>query len=164
MQVTIYRIIFNIMLGIRTYLQVMKSGLIIMLLSAACASVAQHSGDVVQIEFTSATRGYQESILITSDSIHFTKVQAGEPGIDKTRAIKKEEWSDLVAALQKVSLPEVPELKSPTMKRTYDGARNSTITITTKSNQVYAHSFDDENPHQNLMPLMKCIKRLREKM
>jgi hypothetical protein len=141
------------------YLHVMKFSLLILL--ASCSSVAQNSSDIVRIEFTSLTRGYHETVIITNNSLKISKSQVSEPKIDKARMLKKEEWADIVKALQKVTLAEVSELKSPTMKRAYDGARHSTITITTKTNQVYAHTFDDQEPHQMLMPLMKALQKKR---
>ena len=141
------------------YLHVMKFSLLILL--ASCSTIAQNSSDIIRIEFTSLTRGYQETIIITNDSIKVSKAQAREAKIDNARVLKKEEWTDLMKALQKVTLSEISELKSPTMKRAYDGARHSTITITTKTNQVYTHTFDNEEPHQMLMPLMKVLQKKR---
>jgi hypothetical protein len=140
----------------------MKLSLLLMVLIIGCASVAQQTSDVVKIEFTSLTRGYQETLVITRDSITYTKSGRGEAAIDQAGKLKnEEEWTALMNSLQKVTLSEIPGLKSPTEKRAYDGARHSTITITTKSNQAYSHTFDDEEPHQKLMALMKLLQKKR---
>ncbi|HTH31553.1 MAG TPA: hypothetical protein VL946_09385, partial [Lacibacter sp.] len=75
----------------------------------------------------------------------------------------KEEWRTLMDCLKKVKLSEVPELKSPTMKRTYDGARHSTLTLITNETTPLTHSFDNEDANEKLLPLMKAIQKIEEK-
>jgi len=137
----------------------MKQWFLIMWLLFGCASVAQNSGEIVRIEFSSVSRGYQELVSITADSIKISKSQFGHPAVSKTQVFTNEEWTDVLKSLQNVALKEVNALESPTMKRAYDGARHSTITITTNSSQSYSHTFDDENPHQKLTPLMRIIEK-----
>ena len=145
----------------KAYLHIMKAVLLLSLVILGCASVAQNSGDIIRIKFSSLTRGYQELVSITSDSIKISHSQAGAEKIEKVRALKKDEWTEVVKSLQKVTLSEINALESPTNKRTYDGARHSTFTITTKSNQVFTHSFDNEEPHQKLVPLMNIIQNIK---
>jgi hypothetical protein len=52
-------------------------------------------------------------------------------------------------------------LPSPTNKRAFDGAKHSSIIITLANRETYQHTFDDENPNEKLVPLMKCISNLR---
>ena len=141
----------------------MKWSLLAIILLVGCASVAQNSDHIMRIEFSSLTRGYLELVTFTNDSVKFSRTQAGHPKIAKAQALKKNDWQELVKAVQKITLSEVPELKSPTMKRSFDGARHSTITIITDSNQTYIHSFDDENPHEKLKALMNVIIKKRGK-
>ena len=143
----------------------MKWSLLTVVLLAGCASVAQKQNpdQIMRIEFSSLTRGYQELVTFTSDSVKFSRTQAGKPKIAEAHAIKKNDWQDLLKVVQKITLSEIPELKSPTMKRSFDGARHSTITIITDSNQTYIHSFDDENPHEKLKALMSAIIKKRGK-
>jgi hypothetical protein len=143
----------------------MKWSLLAVVLLVGCASAAQqpNSDHIMCIEFSSLTRGYQEYVLFTSDSMKYTRTQAGHTKISKARELKKSEWKDLLKVAQKINLKEIPELKSPTMKRAHDGARHSTITIITDSNQTYIHTFDDENPHEKLKALMNVIAEKRGK-
>ena len=141
----------------------MKWSLLAVVLLAGCASVAQNSEHIMRIEFSTLTRGYQELVTFTSDSVKFSRTQAGKPKIAEAHVIKKNDWQELLKVVQKITLSEIPELKSPTMKRSFDGARHSTITIITDSNQTYIHSFDDENPHEKLQALMKVIIKKRGK-
>jgi hypothetical protein len=141
----------------------MKWCFVAVILIVGCASVAQHSDHIMRIEFSSLTRGYQEHIVITSDSVKYSRVQAGHPKVARSHAIKKSEWEDLLKIVQKIDLKEMSELKSPTMKRSFDGARHSTISVITDSNQTFRHLFDDENPHEKLKALMSAIVKKREK-
>ncbi len=141
----------------------MKSILLISILMAGYSVVSQNQENIARIEFSSLTRGYQEHVVFTVDSMKHTRVQAGHPKVSNARELKKSEWHDILKVVHKINLKEVPELKSPTMKRSFDGARHSTITITTNSNQTYIHSFDDENPHEKLKALMGVILKKRGK-
>ena len=134
----------------------MKSILFFFLLTGYTA-VAQNEHRITRIEFSSLTRGHQESIVFSVDSV---KIMVNS----KTGAkpLKKKDWGQLLNSLKSVVLPDIDGLKSPTMKRAHDGARHSAITIVTQS-KTYSHGFDDENPHDKLKPLMKVIHALKSK-
>ena len=141
--------------------------LTLILILVICVFCACKSQDAIrQIDFTKATRGFREEIIITKDSIFMV--------IDNARStdslqrisekLDKKKWAKLNTTIQSLSLPEVPLLKSPTTKRTYDGALHGTLTITAMDGKTYSHGFDDENPHPELQPLMKCILEIRDKI
>lgn len=129
------------------------------LLLLAMPSFAQKKNDTIKVEFSSITRGQQEFVVITPDSIKMTSSKQKAVA----RALEKKEWLAIIYTINKLELSSVSTLKSPTMKRAYDGARHSTITITTQS-QSYAHAFDDENPHEKLKPLLKIIVDKKKKL
>lgn len=133
--------------------------LILALSLLAMLSFTQKKNDIIKIEFSSVTRGHQEFVVITPDSIKVT----GNKQKAMARALEKKEWTAIINAIDKLELSSVSALKSPTMKRAYDGARHSTITLTTQS-QSYAHTFDDENPHEKLKPLLKIIVDKKKKL
>ena len=119
-----------------------------------------------QIDFTKSSRGFHEELIITKDSV-FIMIDDARSSDSSQRIVEKldeRKWSQLNATLKSLSLSEVPLLKSPTMKRTYDGALHGTLTITTLDGKTYSHGFDDENPNQKLQPLMKCIQEIRDKV
>ena len=140
----------------------MKSILLASILMAGYSAVSQNQEQIARIEFSSLTRGYQEHVVFTIDSMKHTRTHAGHPKVSKARALKKSEWEDMLKIAHKIDLKGMSELKSPTMKRSFDGARHSTITVTTNSNQSYSHSFDDENPHEKLKGLMRIIVKQRD--
>jgi hypothetical protein len=77
------------------------------------------------------------------------------------RKLAAAEWEELIKGIARISLAEIPELQSPTSRRSFDGARHSTIEIYTREGKSYTHSFDDENPNEKLEPLMEIISRMR---
>ncbi|MFD1002018.1 hypothetical protein ACFQ21_22020 [Ohtaekwangia kribbensis] len=138
-----------------------KSKYILLLLCMlALAEVRCQSPNAVkQVEYTTLTRGYQKHIIISPDSLTIT-VEGREENKSTARALSKDEWRRLMDCLKKVKLSEIPELKSPTMKRTYDGARHSTLTLITNETTSVTHSFDNEDANEKLLPLMKAILKI----
>jgi hypothetical protein len=126
-------------------------------------TVLQNTNEIAKVEFTSLARGHHETIVITRDSVNRSVNQRGELLTKKARTIKKAEWDCIIKSLANVSIHTIGELPSPTMKRSYDGALHSTITITTKSGDQFMHTFDDEDPHEKLKSLMGEINALRKK-
>lgn len=139
---------------------------IIYLILLGCASRAQNNNLISRIEYSSLSRGgYHEQIMITPDSIRITKkedrTEEGEKAY--TRKLNAQEWTLLQQSLSHISMAEISELKSPTMKRSFDGARHSSIVVTASNGTSAQHAFDDENPHQKLTMLMKHIRTTAKK-
>jgi hypothetical protein len=128
-----------------------------------CAVHPQKTNQVVKVEFTSLTRGgVIKQIVISKDSV-ITSTSEGRGAELQTikKSISEKDWQLVIGSLKELTLSEVPDLKSPTLKRAYDGALHSTISITTNEAIVVEHSFDDEQPHEKLKLLMKQINRLK---
>jgi hypothetical protein len=124
-----------------------------------CAAYSQKNNEVTRIEFTSLTRGYSEQTIFTKDSLITTILERGVEASSRKEKVKSQDWEDLLKSIQDLTLSEVSDLKSPTVKRTYDGAKHSTLSFTTPAG-VVSHSFDDRDPHEKLLPLMKIVIRL----
>ena len=125
----------------------------------------QMAKGIQKVEFSTLSRGgHYEQIVITKDTLRFQKEKRRSREEKQTfsRIIEEVEWKELIQNTEHLNLHEIPALKSPTMKRAYDGARHSEIIITTHENQQYIHRFDDENPHELLKPLLQSIFRLRD--
>ena len=137
---------------------ILLAGCLLALLEVRC----QAPNSVKKVEYTTLTRGYQKHIIISPDSLTIT-VEGREENKSYKRALSKDEWRTLTDCLKKVKLSEVPALKSPTMKRTYDGARHSTLTLITSDTTPLTHSFDNEDANEKLLPLMKAIQKIEEK-
>ncbi|MEP2023743.1 MAG: hypothetical protein ABJH98_08180 [Reichenbachiella sp.] len=137
----------------------MKIYLLSLMILLSFSAQAQ-STDVESIEFKSLSRVYFEHVTITADSLIFRLKEnhKNEEVINK-RAISKKEWKSILKDINSLSLESIPNLESPTMKRSFDGARHSSLKIIT-TDTSYEHLFDDENPHKMLIPLLECIKRM----
>lgn len=121
--------------------------------------------DIQKIEFSTLSRGGQfEQIVITKDKLRFQKEKRRSIEEKQTysRIFKEEEWKQLIQNTEHLNLKEIPKLKSPSMKRAFDGAGHSAIIIRTFDNQQFIHRFDDENPHKLLTPLLQSILKLHK--
>lgn len=123
----------------------------------------QKSKDIQKVEFNTLSRGgHYEQIVITEDKLRFQKEKRRSKEEKQTysRKLKEVEWKQLIQNMEHLNLHEIPKLKSPSMKRAYDGALHSEIIITTLDNQQYIHRFDDEDPNKLLKPLLQFILKL----
>ena len=140
-----------------------SSLLFLILLPFAIITCAQSVKEVTKIEFTTVTRGYYKQIVMTKQSITIQQEdRQSENKQPLIRKMKKKEWSKLIQSLKEVPLSELPRLKSPSSNRASDGARASSIAITTSHGVTWTHDFDNENPHVKLQMLMKAITSLKE--
>jgi hypothetical protein len=122
---------------------------------------AQQKDSIKQIDFTKSTRGYEERIRVTADSV-VTRVEdfrADEKVKQSGRKLKAGEWRTLLKTLKNVPLESIPSLPSPGMQRASDAALQGTLQVTTRQ-QTYAHAFDNEDPNAKLKPLLKAVKAL----
>ena len=128
-----------------------------------CVS-AQTVSEITRIEFNSGTRTYREQVILTPDSVVSIEedFRLNLKPVVKGRKENSDDWQALQKSLGNVVLSEVPKLKSPSDKRTYDAAAHGTIIITTKDNKTFTHGFDDQSPNEKLMPLMREIQRIRK--
>ncbi|MFZ6011753.1 MAG: hypothetical protein ACOYXT_15530 [Bacteroidota bacterium] len=131
-------------------------------ITTQCQSTRQQqSADIAQIEFNTLTRGFNKNIRFTPDSI-VAAVSGREGDSSDKRAIEKNQWQSLISTLKTLPLTDIPGLKSPSMKRAYDGARHSTISVKLKNGETFIHSFDDEQPAPELQNLMEAIIKLEK--
>jgi hypothetical protein len=136
--------------------------LLVTLIIAAAAFGYGQSKVITKVGFTSATRGFKKEVFISNDSVTVILDGRAGNGVVK-RKLASSEWDDLVKSLDDVDLSQIPQLKSPTSRRAFDGARHSTLTITNGTGAV-THSFDDEDPHPKLKPLMDCIVKISDSL
>jgi hypothetical protein len=139
-----------------------KQFLTFTLISLAAVAFAQHKPTIKSIEFSKVSRGYEERVTITPDSIHtWMDNHRGQKNPSSTKSVMdSKQWAGILDTIQGLNLKELSSLPSPTMKRATDAAMHGTITITTQDGTSYSHGFDDENPHIDLMPLLKKIKEV----
>ena len=127
------------------------------------ASLAQSADKITSITFTKQSRGFLDEVIISRDSVQGFVDNHRMPDSTQQYAsgIEQDDWSRIMLALQNISLSDIDGLQSPTQNRAHDGAIHSTIVITFEDGSSVTHSFDDENPHPDLQPLLDEILRFR---
>jgi hypothetical protein len=129
--------------------------LICMLLSTA--ATCQPENAIVKIQFTTATRGYQKQVFISADSV--IEIVEGRQQDNRIlrRALAEGDWKNVLESAKDIKPESLASLQSPTSRRAFDGARSSRIKLIRKDGKEFEHTFDDENPHSDLKPLMDAI-------
>lgn len=132
----------------------------LMALDPACA---QKVDDITRITLTKQSRGYFDEVVVSRDSVRGVVENHRSPQNSMTYAVKTdpEAWARVIMTLDDVSLKDIDGLQSPTMERARDAALHSSIVIAFKDGTKVSHSFDDENPHRDLKPLLDAINELR---
>jgi hypothetical protein len=129
------------------------------------SSRAQQGASVTRIEFNKGSRTTHEQVIITPDSVHVIdeNFQKDKNTPAYARPIDAKEWKSLLQIVQKIDVKELASLKAPSDKRATDSALHGSIIITTAGGQSYTHGFDNEDPHQKLVPLMKEIRKISDR-
>lgn len=119
--------------------------------------------EITVITFTKQTRGFIDEVIISRDSVRAYSENHRSPESLHHYAtdIDTDRWAELIHALRNVPLHQIDGLQSPTTNRAHDGAMHSSIVITFEDGSTVSHSFDDENPHPDLQPLMEAINAFR---
>lgn len=136
---------------------------IVLSLVASGPILAQSVDKIVRISFTKQSRGYVDEVVISRDSVRGFVEDHRIPEESKhySAAVDSDQWMELIGSLNGVSLNEIDGLQSPTMNRAHDGALQGSITITFEDGKSVTHSFDNENPHPDLQPLLNAILEFR---
>ena len=138
---------------------------VILLLSLAILGKAcgQSLENIASISFTKQSRGFIDEVVVSRDSARGVMENHREPDNSKHYAaeVDRDSWSQLLMALQGVSLQDIDGLQSPTTNRAHDGAIHSSIVITFEDGSTISHSFDDEKPHRDLQPLLDALLQFR---
>lgn len=142
----------------------MRSPVIAVFIAAlsACGACAQRLENISTISLTKQTRAYFNEVVISSDSVKGMVENHRSPEKSRQYAFKTDpdKWAGLMLSLGDISLKDINGLQSPTMDRARDAAVQSSIVITLKTGGSVTHSFDDENPHPDLKPLLEAIKSM----
>jgi hypothetical protein len=136
---------------------------LILTLVASAGTCAQSLETISTIAFTKQSRGYIDEVVISRDSVHGIMENHREPDNAKhySADVDRDDWTKLMIALKDVPLDDIDGLQSPTMNRAHDGAIHSSIVVTFENGNSVTHSFDDENPHPDLQPLLNAIIEFR---
>ncbi len=108
-----------------------------------------------KIEFVSATRGYQESVVIEKKTMEIK--QSGATPRDEKVKIRNADWKVFCNIVQQVDLKKMDKLKAPSEKSHVDAARASHFSITTSKGKFDSVGFDNYDAPNELMPLLKRL-------
>lgn len=143
----------------------MKIFALLMILTLAVFedTAGQSLEEITSITFTKQTRGLLDEVVISRDSVEgfVENHRMPENSHRYANGIDQSQWAKLIMTLSDVQLQDIDGLQSPTMNRAHDGAIHSSIVITFKNGNTVTHSFDDENPHPDLKPLLQAILEFR---
>lgn len=135
----------------------------ILMILVSGAGLAQSLENITSITFTRQSRGYLDEVVISRDSVRGAVENHKIPENSKhySTDVDHDEWAKLMIALKDVDLTDIDGLQSPTMNRAHDGAMHSSIVITFEDGSSISHSFDNEDPHPDLKPLLDAILEFR---
>ncbi|UFH36184.1 hypothetical protein [Flavobacterium acetivorans] len=128
-------------------------------LGNACENAKAQEIDAAIIEYVANTRGFYQKIVIKKQMITVSKDRNEHDKAVPTK-IANPDWDDLTTLFQEVNLDEIPDLKSPTEKRFYDGAAIANLKITYKGKTYESKSFDHGFPPVEIKKLVNKINSL----
>jgi len=128
-------------------------------LGKSCDTENKQDIETAVIEYVANTRGFYQKITVQKQMYAVSKDRnSKETGIPKK--ISDAQWKKIIAAFQEVSLEELPNLKSPTEKRFYDGAAVANLKITFKGKTYESVAFDHGNPPVEIEKLVTIVTDL----
>ena len=142
------------------YLNMFVRLLLIFVLSVTSCASAQK---VLEINFTTSTRGYQKEITLTDHIMSVSETDRSGSETTHTTELNPEERDQLQQLLQTLNMETIPSLESPTKDRGIDRALISTLTFSTQDAKTYTHQFDDETPNTYLQPILDFILAVEKK-
>lgn len=128
-------------------------------LSKGCGSDEQSDMKSAVVEYTATTRGFFQKITVKNQEVFVTK-DRNSTEIGKAAKIADSDWKEIVNDFQAIRLEEIPNSKSPTEKRFYDGAPIANLKITFKDKTYESQSFDHGFPPAEIEKLVIKINSL----
>lgn len=128
-------------------------------LSKGCGPNEQIDMNSAVVEYTATTRGFFQKVTIKNQEV-FVKKDRNSDEIGKATKISDADWKELINDFKDINLEEIPNLKSPTEKRFYDGAAIANLNITFNDKIYKSQSFDHGFPPAEIEKLVNKINAL----
>lgn len=125
-------------------------------LGKGCENTKAQEIDAAIIEYVANTRGFYQKIVIEKQKISISRERNQQDKPVSTK-ISNADWNELITLFQDLNLEEIPDLKSPTEKRFYDGAAIANLKITHKGKVYESKSFDHGFPPIEIKKLVNKI-------
>ncbi len=114
----------------------------------------------VTISYSAHTRGFFQELILKQNNLTEFK------DYEKLKAISSDldaiDWKECLRLLDQINLKNLPNLKSPTNYRQYDGAAFARLTVIQKGDTIQSGSFDHKYPPTEIKPLVEYILSLQE--
>lgn len=114
----------------------------------------------VTITYSAHTRGYFREYILKQNSLtefrNHEKLNAISSNLDT------KDWNECIKLLGTIDLLLLPNLKSPTNYRQYDGAAFAQLTVIQKGDTIQSSGFDHKYPPAEIKPLVEYILSLQE--
>ncbi len=120
--------------------------LLVILLGKGCKDEATKDMNAAVIEYTANTRGFYGNVTIQNKTVLISRDRDTKADASTALQIPDSDLKELVTAFQEINLEEMPNLKSPTEKRFYDGAAIADLQITYQGKTYQSQSFDHGHP------------------
>lgn len=113
------------------------------------------SQKIASITLNESTRGFRREITITEK-----EYVLNENSVSSKRKLSAEDWKEIMKICAKIKLEELPNLKSPSKKRTNDAALQANIEVLTGRRKYESSTFDHDNPPKELVKLVNKLRNL----
>jgi hypothetical protein len=113
----------------------------------------------IEIQYEANTRGFYNKLVLKNGTISSTNDRDGKenPIVQKVSEV---DLNALIQELNKVDLENLPNLKSPTEKRFYDGAAIANLKIIYKGNTYQTTDFDHGFPPMQIKRVVEIVNLL----
>ena len=114
----------------------------------------------VIISYSAHTRGFFQELILKQNSLtefkDYEKLNAISSNLDA------KDWKECLRLLDQINLKNLPNLKSPTNYRQYDGAAFAKLTVIQKGDTIQSSGFDHKYPPTEIKPLVEYILSISE--
>ena len=112
------------------------------------------------LTYSAFTRGFFQELIITKNNFTVYKDYEKLNPISKDLDLKK--WRNCLKLLEPINLKNLPNLKSPTNRRQFDGAAFAQLTVIQNGDTIQSSSFDHQSPPAEIKPLVEYILSIQE--
>jgi hypothetical protein len=95
------------------------------------------------IEYNAMSRGFYLNVAVKNENVIVMTERRGEA---KTTKLSQDTLKEIADMVKEIDLEGMPDLKSPTEKRYYDGAAIGTLKITRNGEVDESQAFDHGEP------------------
>jgi hypothetical protein len=131
-------------------------------LQKGCEAQSQNDMKDVVIEYTAVSRGFNQKIIVTNQTVSVFKTKGQSEKMVPTK-ISDADWKIIYNNFQAIKLEQMTTIKAPSEKRYYDGAAIAELKIEAQGKTYKSQSFDHGNPPKEIKELVDKINTFTKK-